>query len=98
MESRSILGMAAACSGAEACLKVALNRQLEERPDELVELLEEGQRRAVAEALPHLAVLEVAAVEDIVDRQANGRPQHVLVLDVEAGNPRDVERLVDLRQ
>src|SRR4051794_35651793 len=65
-------------------LERTLHREPEERPDQLVVLLDEQDRIAVAEAAVDIAIEQVAAVEDVVDREADFEPQHVLVLDIEA--------------
>jgi hypothetical protein len=61
-------------------------------------LLDEIDRRTVAEAGIDGAVEQVPAVEDVVDRQPYRQPEQILVLDVEARNPRQVERPLDLGQ
>src|SRR6185503_3564465 len=79
-------------------LKVPLNRQGEDRPDQLIVTLEKGDRSRVAEAGEDPAEFEMLAVEHIVDDEAYGRPEYILVLDIEALDPGKVQALVDLGQ
>src|SRR5437868_9420835 len=43
-------------------------------------------------------VEQMPTVEDVVDGEANGQPQQILVLDIEARDPRQIQRSVYLRQ
>src|SRR5438309_8013164 len=83
-------------------LEIALDRNLEKRPDQLVAFLKESERRAVAIALidrsPVLVLAVEQAIEDIVDSEPHRRSEDVLVFNVEAAEPRDVFSLFDLGQ
>src|SRR6476661_5775803 len=97
MESRSILGIGL-LKPCRRRLKVALDRQCEDRPNELVVLLDVGDGRTVAEPLPYRPIEQVTAVDHIIHREADGGPEDVLVLDVEAGDPWQILAAVDLGQ
>src|SRR3954468_10112810 len=97
MLSRSTFGMLhlrspAVTASGEPPLEGAFDRQVEQWPDELVALVEERHRKAVAITGVDHPVDRVAAVEDVVDGEENRHSHHVLILDVEARDVRQVER------
>jgi len=75
-----------------------LQRKAEDRADQLIVDLYEIDGGAVAPAGIDNPVLEVAAVENIVDRDSSGHPENILVLHREAGDPRQVELAIDFGQ
>jgi hypothetical protein len=79
-------------SKVKRALEGAFHRQAEDRANKPIVLFDKGDRMAVAIARIDGPIEQVAAVENVVDGDPHGHSKHILVLDVEAGDPRQIER------